>query len=92
MRSLLGMPTQARHLGQVQAEPLNQPVDCITGSIGEDFDQVVSSEFTGRLLGIGETGVSAWPVRLGIVVSNLTIWRRYRGCQGPIAQSVTGIS
>jgi len=46
MRPLLAVPTQTRNLAEIEVELLNKPVDGIARFVGEDFDQVVSSEFT----------------------------------------------
>jgi hypothetical protein len=48
------VPAQARYLGQVEAESVDEPVDGVAGFVGEDFDQVVSGQFAGGLFGVGE--------------------------------------
>jgi hypothetical protein len=50
----LRVTTETRDLGEVEVEALNEPVDGVTRLVGEDLDEVVTGELTGRLLGVGE--------------------------------------
>ena len=59
MRPLFTVSTQSRNLGQIQVEALDEPVDGISRSVGEDLDEIVTSQFSRRLLGIGKAGISA---------------------------------
>lgn len=63
MSSLLTVPTQSRDLGEVQVEALDEPVDGISRSVRKHLDEIVTGEFTGRLLGIGKAVISR-PKRL----------------------------
>jgi hypothetical protein len=52
--ALLRVATKTRDLGEVKVEALNEPVDGVTRTVGEDVDQVVTGELTSRLLGVGK--------------------------------------
>ena len=63
--SLLAVSTESGDLGEVEVESLGEPVDGISGSVGQDLDEIVSSEFTSRFFGVGEAVFSAgvWRMR-----------------------------
>ena len=54
VRALLRVPAEARDLGQVEAEALDEPVDGVARLVGEDFDEVVSGQFACGFLGVGK--------------------------------------
>jgi hypothetical protein len=68
------MSTQSRDLAKVKVESLDEPVDCISRFVGKDLDQVISSEFTSRFLGVGKANnqfedrqVCGWTYNLAAV-------------------------
>jgi hypothetical protein len=54
---LFTVSTKSRDFTEIEIEFLDQPVDCITGFVSENFDKVITGEFTCRLFGVGEAGV-----------------------------------
>jgi hypothetical protein len=52
MCPLLAMSTQSRNLAEVKGKLLGEPVDRVTRFVGEDLDEVVTGQFTCRLLGV----------------------------------------
>jgi hypothetical protein len=60
--SLFTMSTQSGDLAEIEVESFSEPVDGITGFVGEDLDEVVSGEFSRRFLGIGKAG-RQWGLR-----------------------------
>lgn len=50
MRAGLGVPTETRHLGEIELELLLQPVDGIAGAVSKDVDKVVSCKVAGLRL------------------------------------------
>jgi hypothetical protein len=48
------MSSQSRDLAKVKVKSLDEPVDCISRFVGKDLDQIISSEFTSRFLGVGK--------------------------------------
>jgi hypothetical protein len=50
----LGVTTETRDLGKIQAELVLEPVDGVSGLVGEDANQVVAGQITGRFLGVVE--------------------------------------
>jgi len=43
MSPLFAMSTQSRHFAEIEVESLDEPVDCVSGLVSKDFDQIVSS-------------------------------------------------
>lgn len=50
----LRVTTETRDLGKVEVEVVDEPVDGVTGAVGENLDEVVTSKVTGGLLGVGK--------------------------------------
>jgi hypothetical protein len=48
------MSTKSRYFTEIKVESLNQPIDRISRFISEDFDEVVSGQFSSGFLGVGE--------------------------------------